>query len=553
MPRVRTTIAGFAAVTVLAASAAPAAAQETVTVSAAEAGAAGVTLTVAGTEALTIAETATAAVPGAAAALGNPLQVGGSPIGGASVESEGDAVAEDGCASPEIPAPLSSLLDLGVACVDLAADGDARSASATAGVAEVAVLELDGGDLGPLADLLDTLPLDELLDTLEDQLLGQLGAADGLFGDLREQCADGLETLLGPIASGLLQPLIDQIAAADPTEVVGGLLTEVIGLVDELLPTACAVLGDLAELITGDDGLVGSISDGDLLGALDDTEGLLTLSLLETTSAVDRDGDAITAAAGPGDDGTITLTLDVPLLGDVLRDLLVGALTPLAGALDSILDPLDDAVSGLPVLGEIVAPLLTSGDLAAIAEGPLLEVGIAPGSASASGDLGDLTTDGDAQPALVNLDGSLLSLPVLSGLDDALDALAGQLDSQLLSVLRDSPLGDLVAVSLLPGDVDEDATVQGLPGTEATSGTASVTVLGILGDPLLAVDVAPAVAGVGVDEATADAPESPEEPEEPVTTAGPDPQPLPVTGTTGAALFGLLALGSAALLRRRDA
>lgn len=551
MPRVRPTTAGLAAVAVLVATATPAAAQSSTAVSAAEAGAAGVTLTVAGTEVLTIAESAAAAVPGEAAALGNPLAIGGTPIGDRSAESEGAAVADEGCTTPEVPAPLSNLVDLGLACADVAADGDARSASATAGVAEVALLQLDGGDLGPLADLLDTLPLEDLLGTLEDQLLGQLGAADGVFGDVREQCVDGLETLLGPISATVLQPLIDQISAADPTDVLAGLLTSVDDLVGGLLPTACDVLGDLAELVTGD-GLVAGIGDGDLLGALDGTAGLLTVTLLETSSAVDRDGDAVTATAGPGDAGTIALALDVPLLGDVLRDLLVGALTPITGALDGILAPLDDAVSGIPVLREIVAPLLTSGDLGAVVDGPLLQVGIAPGSASASGDLAELTTDGLSQPALVALDGALLSLPVLSGLDEALDAAVGQLDSQLLSVLRDSPLGDLVEVSLLPGDV-EDGPVRGLPGTRATSGTASVSLLGVLGDPLLDLQVAPAVAAVGVDAVTPDTPEAPEAPEPPVTTAGPDPQPLPVTGAgAGAALFGLLALGSAGLLRRRE-
>lgn len=547
MPRVRPTTAGLAAVAILVASATPAAAQSSVAVSAAEAGAAGVTLTVAGTEVLAIAETAAAAVPGQAAAIGNPLAVGGTPIGDRTAESEGDAVADEGCASPEIPAPLSSLVDLGLACAEVAADGDARSASATAGVAEVAVLQLDGGDLGPLADLLDTLPLDDLLGTLEDQLLGQLSSADGVFGDVRERCAEGLEALLGPISGVVLQPLIDAISEADPSDVLGGLLGAVDDLVGSLLPTACDVLGDLSELLTGD-GLVAGIGDGDLLGALDGTDGLLTVSLLETSSAVDRDGDAVTAVAGPGDDGAIALTLDLPLLGDVLRDLLVGALTPVTDALDGVLAPLDDAVSGIPVLGEIVSPLLTSGDLAGIVDGPLLQVGVAPGSASASGDLAELTTDGVSEPALVALDGALLSLPVLSGLDEALDAAVGQLDSQLLSVLRDSPLGDLVEVTLLPGDVEE-GPVQGLPGTRATSGTASVSLLGVLGDPLLDLQVAPAVAAVGVDAVT---PETPEEPT-PVTTAGPDPQPLPVTGAgTGAALVGLLALGSAGLLRRRD-
>lgn len=544
MPRVRTTVASLAAATLLLGAAAPAAAQTTA-VSAAEAGSAGLTLTVAGTEVLTVAETAAAAIPGEAAALGNPLAIGGTPIGALSAESDGDAVAEDGCASPEVPAPLNSLVDVALACADVAADGDARSASATAGVAEVGVLQFDGADLDLLDGLLDTLPLDDLLGTLEDSLLAQIGGVDGPFGDVREQCVDALDDL--PLVGDLLAGL----AAASP-DAIGPLLDTIEGLLGSLFPTVCDVLGEVADLVTGDGDLVGTITEGDLLGALDDTEGLLSVTVLETTSEVDRDGDTITAAAGPGDAGTIAITLDLPLLGDAIGELLVGALTPVTEALDTILEPLNDAITDIPVLGEIVAPLLDSGDLGAVLDGPLLEVGIAPGSSSATGDLGDQSTSGSADPALVVLDGSLLNLPILSGLDEALNEAVNVIDTEVLSVLRDSPLVDLLDVELLPGDVDEDADVQGLPGTRATSGTASVSVLSIIGDPLLDLQLAPAVAAVGVADITPAGPDpDDEDPATPVTPAGPDARPLPVTGA-GAALFGLLALGAAGALRRRD-
>jgi MYXO-CTERM domain-containing protein len=225
---------------------------------------------------------------------------------------------------------------------------------------------------------------------------------------------------------------------------------------------------------------------------------------------------------------------------------------PVLVELTALLAPVADAVTAIPELGPIVAELLTSGDVADLLDGPLLSIGVAPGTAAVSGDLATGDLEGSADAALVDLDGALFSLPVLAGLDDALDELGGLLDSEVLAELRASPLERRRVGDAARGDV-EDGEVAGLEGILATSGAASVELLGALeaevGGALLELDVAPASAGVGLS-----VPVEPSGPEPTPVRGHPDapsptPASLPVTGG-GAALVGLLALGAAAALRR---
>ncbi|WP_052666950.1 hypothetical protein [Nitriliruptor alkaliphilus] len=552
MSRTRTLTAGLAVAALLLTAVPAGAATE---IFAAESSSAGVTVSLAGNEVLEAAGTYAAVVPGEALAIAIPAAVAGTPIGDREAASDGDAVFDpeddaDRCLAA-VPPPLDAVLGARVACGDAYAEGGVPAAAATAGVGQLNLLDLDAEDLDAVLDLIATLPLDELLAAVEEELLAELLVA---FEDVRAECVDAL-TALGSV---LLDDLIAALADASPDEIADILapLGGILETLDAELPTACDVLLDLAELLVDGD-LIGSITDGDILDALAGAEGVLSITLIETASDAVRDGDDVLADAGPADGGAIAIVVDIPLLDELIADLLADVLGPVVEAIGELLEPVAAIVEDIPELGPILADLLTSGSLGALLEGPLLAIGIAPGEAFAEGDLSTGETDGESSPSLVELGGTLFELPILAGLDDAINELAATLDSTLLAALRDSPLADIVAIELLPGSV-EDAEIGELAGTLATSGTASVEVLGALADaadgPLLAVDVAPAMAGVGLGVIDTTDPVTPP----PVVPPGPDPvtptpapAPLPVTGG-GAALLGLAALGAAAALRRRD-
>lgn len=609
MARIRTLTIGVA-VAALVATAVPAGAAETTF--AARAASAGLTLDLAGTDLLDLGATRAAIVPGEARAIVAPLALGGTPVGDRDAQSDGPRVTDPAAGSDRcegvIPAPLSSIIGAGLSCGDASAEGDVLEASATGGVAELSVLNVDSAQLGDLTHLLATLPLDAILDPVQAELDGELaglldqvgdacvsalgvlnldgggeggslpGDLDGVIGEL-EGVLDGLGLggLLGGggdgggdgDAGGLLDPvvgLLSTASAADPLTDLLGQLTDVLDSITGTLPVACDVLGDLTDALTGGDLLI-DLTSGELLGALAGAEGALTVTLLATESAVARDGDTVHAAAGPADGGAVRIALDIPLLDDLLEPVLVGAIAPVLSELQTLLAPLNDVTSDIPVVGDLVSSLLTEGTIGELVDGPLLAVGVAPGSATATGDLGTEETSGTATNAVVTLDGSLFALPVLAGLDDGLNDVSRRLDTALLSELRATPLVDLVSVTLLPRSV-EDTELEGLAGTLATSGTASVQVLSAIGDPLIDLDAAPATAAVGVgplDGTTPGGPgvpvvpsgpdgPSPASPSQPGGPTSPDGSParpgLPATGG-GAALLGLAALGAAATLRRR--
>lgn len=566
MPRIRSTLAGATAAALVLTAAAPAAA-DTLDAYTGQAGTAGLTLDVLGQSLLEVAasdaEVLLVGDDGEAAAQVVPLALGGQAPLDRFARSEGATVVdpdEDACEAA-LPGELSPLVSGGLLCGVATATGDDPSASAVGGVAELGVLSVDGEGLGGITDLLGSLPLDDLLGQLESQVLGQLRT--GVLDDVRDQCVSALQTLISSEGTGLLDPLlgaldpllgtltdlVDDLATATGSAEIDALLGEITDLLDDPAPTVCGVLDTVTDLLTGD--LLGTITSGDLSDALGDADGVVTVSLLDTASELDRDGDTVTATSGPADGGAIRIAVTIPILGDVLAGLLEDAVAPLLTQLQDALAPVGDVTSSLPVVGDLVGPLLDSGTTGQVLDGSLLSVGLVPGSASVTGDLDDGTTSGEASPAVVELGGTLFALPVLSGLDDALDGVSRALDDALLSQLRDTPLVDLVDVTLLPEEVEE-TTLDGFPGTRATSGTASVRVLAIAGDPLLDLQVAPATAALGIGEVEPEEPGDEPTPEaedpQPVGPAGPEPEPLPVTG--GGLLFGLLALGAAGLLRR---
>jgi MYXO-CTERM domain-containing protein len=513
---------------------------------AAEAASAGVSLTIAGEDALEVGSTFASAIPGQALAIATPAALGGEAFGQREAESDGPEVSdpEAGAArcEGEVPPPFDGLIGVGLACADAFASGAEPAALATAGLAEANVLTLDGEVGEGLAELIATLPLDEIVAQVQEQLLDQL---DDAFGDVRAQCLEALEPLN---VGGLLDPVLEPLEGASPEE-MAALIAQLRDLLGATVPVSCEVLAELAELIVGGE-LLDTIASGAIVDQLTGAEGLISISLLETEAGVGADDLEVSAIAGPAD-GAIRITLDIPLLEELLGDLLRAVLEPVLGSLQELLAPVADAAAEIPELGPLVADLLASGDLGALLAGPLLDVGVAPGSAAAIGEFATGDLEGAAEPALVALDGALFDLPVLAGLDDLLDDAARELDDALLAELRSSPLADLVAVELLPADVEDDE-IGGLSGIRATSGTASVQVLGVLeeeaGGALFDLDVAPATAGVGLGAEVV--PAGPE-PTPATPTPTPTPASLPVTGGS-AAIVGLLALGAAAALRRRD-
>lgn len=552
MSRTRTLTVGVAAAALILSAVPASAATDTF---AAEADAGALTLSLAGNDVLEIASSYASAVPGEALASAVPVAVAGTGIGDRRALSDGPVVSDpadpdDRCLA-SVPSPLDAILGAGLVCADATADGAQPFAVATSGVGEIGLLSLEGEVLAPLADLLATLPIGALVDAVEEQLLDRISDA---FGDVREACLSALDPLN---IGGLLAPVLDPLRAATPAQ-IAALLDTVEGLISGLLPTACDVLGSVADLLLDGD-LLGSITSGDLLAELTGADGLVTVSLLETEALAGAEDGEVVALAGPTN-GVIEITVDVPLLDDLLGDLLADVLAPVLAQLTTLLAPVADAVSAIPELGPLVAGLLTSGDVSDLLDGPLLSLVVAPGGAAVVGDLATGDLEAEAEAALVELDGALFSLPVLAGLDDALNQVGGLLDGTVLSVLRDSPLGELVSVTLLEESVD-DAEVGGLEGLQATSGTASIELLGVVGAvagaPLLELDVAAATAAVGLgDDVVPSGPEptppgtTPVPPATP-TGATPTPASLPVTGGS-AAVVGLLALAAAAALRRRD-
>lgn len=542
MSRTRTLTVGVALAALVATAVPAGAATDTF---AAEAASAGVSLTIAGEDALDVGSTFASGIPGQALAIATPAALGGEGFGEREAESDGPEVydpeeGEDRCEG-EAPEEFGDLIAGGLACADAFASGAEPAATATAGLGEGNLLELEGEVGEGLAELIATLPLDQIVAELEDNLISELEPA---FDELLDGCIEALgEENIG----GALDDVIEELEDGFPED-FGPIFDSIETLLGDDVPTACTVLDEATELLSGEDTLLGTITDEQVVEQLTGEEGLISISLLETEAGIGADDVEVVAMAGPVDGGATQITLDIPLLEDLLGDLLRAVLEPVLGSLEELLDPVADAAAQIPEIGPLVADLLSSGDAALLLDGPLLDVGVTPGSAAVVGELATGDLEGAAEPALVRLDGALFELPVLEGLDEALDEAARELDDQLLSQVRDSPLGDLVSVELLVGDVEEDE-VGDLPGLRATSGTASVQVLGVVeedaGGALFDLDVAAATAGVGLDEESEPAGADPEPP-----PSEPAPGTLPVTGG-GAALVGLLALGAAALLRRK--
>lgn len=508
----------------------------------AESGADGVAISVMGSSALDLSTTAAAATVDEAAALAIPASIADNPAGERLAESDGETVRDPGdpaeACEIAVPEPVSAVLGLGVLCGEAEATGDVPEAWAEASVGDVEVLPLGGDAVAALTDLLADLGVEDLLQDATDAVGAQV--TDQLFDELLAGCETALEGLgdeiVDPLLGGL-DPVLDGLSDAD--ENLADLLDTADTLLGEDLPETCQALIDLLEL---DGETLGDLLDLESLTAalLAEGQALLSVQLLGTASEAGADDASIEARAGGSTaDAAVGLNLSLAGLGDVLEGLVEDALGDLLGTLDGIVagTPLDDSLPGVnDLLGQVFSD---DNPLTALLDDDLLSVSIAPGEAVVSYDRDAEEFDGDATAAIVTLGGPLLQL------SDAVNDLVGTVDDALLSELRDSPLAELVEVSLLTETVEEDE-VGGLPGLRATSGVASVTLLGAA-EGGVEVDVMASTAGVGHDTTDPVVPSGSEpEPVEPE-----EEQPLPVTGGAGL-LLGLLALGGVTALRRRD-
>lgn len=524
-PRVAAVVAVAAA---LAATALPAAAQSTENDAAADAAAGVLRVRLPGTDLLQVAESSASLRGDAATGAAVPLAIAGTPVGAQQARSTGDPVRSpaegSGCLAPVDQ--LAGVLDVGLVCGVASADLGAGTATATSGVGDAAVLstlDLTGEQL----DQVETLLLQDL---------GLLAQLDALVGEALRGLVDPLAAECEVSLTGLVESVPE--LGGLPLDQLTGPLDDVLGQVTDQLPVVCELLQTVTDVLAGEAGVLSSES---LAGVLDGSAGVIEVTLLETSSAVSADGTTVRADARPT--GAATLSLNLPL-GDALRTGLEDVLASLTeGLLGQITAPVADELGLSPddPAGDLAAQVLGAEGLSGIlATDQLLTLALTPGRAAVA----VAQSDGGAQevvaePAIVELGGALLDLPPLQTLEDALQDGLAQLDAQLLATLRESPLADLVSVSLLEAQTDTAATVDGLPGATARSGAATVQLFAVA-DGGVQVEASPAVAAAGAAQAVA-----------PVTPEAPPPAPeLPHTGG-GLALAGVLALAGAAGLRRR--
>lgn len=538
MPRLSRVVAVGALTALAAATALPAAAQSVEQDAAADATAGVVRLTAPGTEVLTVGESSASLRDAGATASAVPLSLAGQAVGAQAAESTGSAVrapAEgDGCQAPVDQ--LAGVVTVELVCGVASADLGGGTAAATSGIAGASALSLDlsAGHLGQL----ETVILQDL--GLAAQLDESVGAAlRGLVDPLADECEVSLSGLVSEV------PGLGDL----PIDAITGPLDDVIAEITGEVPVVCELLQTVVDVLAGEDGV---LPTGSLAGVLDGSAGVIEATLLETASDVAADGTTVTADARPT--GAASLSLNLPL-GDALRDGLDDVLTSLTeGLLGQLGTPLFDELGLDPddPAGDLAAQVLgAEGVSGVIASDQLLSLQVTPGRSAVS--VAQSTGGADevvAEPAIVGLGGSLLDLPPLQALEDAVGDGLATLDASLLEVLRGTPLSDILAVTLLDAETDTDATVGGLPGATARSGAATVQLFAIA-DGGVRLELSPATAAAGAAEVDlpTDTPEAPAPDPQPEPVPD-EPDPLPRTGG-GLALLGVLAMAGAAGLRRR--
>ena len=355
-----------------------------------------------------------AVVPGPLSALVSGL---GLSVFGVSADAD-----EDG-AIAQIDALDATLDALSVTSLDIGITGVVSEVTRT-GSSATQDLTVDGlaiglGDILP-AELLEALPLDVLLDLIEELGdVGLLSGVDGLRDALESAVADATTSIqavnafeLGDIDEGLLDDLadaIDLLGDLEDIEDLGGLVSTVENLLDL----------------------------GTLLGSSEESELLAIISLLEDADElVDVAGDctgSITEALLEGiedcvDDVIAQLqSLVDDLLGDIVADTGLGELLALVeGLVDDLLaiDELVDTILGL--VDDIAGlDLLTADRLGlevlASADGE-------GGSTTIACELGGLEVLGEVIGDTSCTDGSLGG-GVTGAVSDAFDVLGGVLES----------------------------------------------------------------------------------------------------------------------------
>ena len=398
--------------------------------------------------------------------------------------------------------------------------------------------------------LADAGASDEVRTVAETQLL-TVGVDGSLLGALLTQpLTDSLNELTAPLTDGAVADALDQFTAAcnaalenlpDEADEIPNVVSEVISL---LPPEADAITEPVQDILdeVADDAcnavinltindVVGPIINLDQVAGALEGVSLLTVEVDGASSTITGSADDLVATGQQafvrvGGPPLSILSDAITGLLNGLEDGIVGAIVEVAGAELPVPEDFDlsDEVAG--VLDML--PLVSS-------DQPMVTAAVDGGRATATLDNGDATAaPGGAAPSVtVTIADAVYDLLGVDPETIPTSFEAGQ--SQ--TIAEGTPLASTISVGELT--TDEDAELDGLPGTSARSSATTLALFqgeGTMGGIVLA--LGESTAAVYGANAVDPAPE-------------PEPQdPLPNTGG-GAAAAAVLALGAAAALRRR--
>jgi hypothetical protein len=389
---------------------------------------------------------------GSDAVAPDPLSALVSGLGVSAFEVSADA--DDDHAIATIEAVEATLDALGTAGMDIGLTGVVSEVTRTGASAEqdlmVEGLAIGLGDILP-AELLESLPLDALLDLIEE--LGAAGLLEGVDGlrDALESAVAEATTSINAVNAFELddidEDLIDELAAV--LELLGELedIDDLGGLVEDILQLGLGLLDGTSEegellaiisLLEDADELDGVDIDEDCLGTIDEAlldgiEDCVASAIEQLEALVDDLLVAIVADTGLGD--------LLALLEDLLDDLLA-----IDGLVDTILGLIDDiAAIDLLAADRLGLEVLASAD----GEG---------GSTTIACELGGLEVLGEVIGDTACTEGSLGG-GVTGAVGDAFDVLGSVLES-LPGVAEVGELRlDLLPVATEDVSTDEDGTV----------------------------------------------------------------------------------------------
>lgn len=440
----------------------------------------------------------------------------------ADVSSDGASVRDPesgaNCAVPTLPDPLGSLVVIQPMCGAAQASITSNLPSATAD-ATLGSISINGS---LLADLLTDLVLGPLEDALGPALQ-----------QIEDQVLDPVTDAVAEACSELVASLPDP--PVDPADILDLLPEPIQEAIDALGPESDDPCVILLELIT-DPPVIGSPSEvlGNLRAVIEEALSALDLfgiGLGTADAATAATATAVTAAAAAA-----TVSAAIPpltFLLDLIDQVLTAVVGDFVGAVEALVEPVEEALAAIPLVGDLVDTLLGLLELDWLnADEPLLSVSAVTSSAQASYDRSADTSTGSGTPGTVVV-AINSALAELLGIDATTTIAAGQ----TVTVAEDTPLESTISVG--DATVTEDE-VDGMRGTSVeVSGITLALLTGLDGGIVL--EVAPVSVSARGAPGTVPAEAPP---------PAPAPPNLPRTGG-GLVALSLLAVALAATLRRR--